>query len=145
MAGWAPRKFKGAKIDGVLVYGPPCAGKNYYVQERFLRGDMIIDVDALNMAITGVPTHDRFGDLFSFALDAREALIDRLARKGHNKKVYVIATAPTEYDRNKLSRRLGLKVVLLNPGKEICLARARKNRPKEWPGYIEAWYRDFKE
>jgi predicted kinase len=36
-----------------LVYGPPCAGKSTFVQERALPGDVVLDFDVI--ARRGVP------------------------------------------------------------------------------------------
>ena len=149
----APAHFKCnvAKGDGggraktsakvMFVCGPPCSGKNAYVAKNRKPGDMVVDYDALMAAISGQPEHEHVEAIKGFVFDARDAITDRIWKRGTPPGVtaWVIHTAPDPALRADYARR-GATVVLLDPGMDVCLARAAAERPTEWQRYIREWY-----
>lgn len=123
-----------------LVTGPPCAGKNTYVRHRAKPGDLIVDFDAIISAIGGAGDHDQPEHLKPFALDARDAVVERLFTARHDvQTAWIILSAPQAKDRETYRRR-GAHVVLLLPDQATCHARARAERPPAWLDYIDGWY-----
>jgi len=129
--------------SATLVCGPPCAGKNTYVSERITSGDMIIDVDALHHAVSGMPSHEHSNQLLPFAFAARDAIIDRLLTSAFTGHVWIVTTAPTRADRIAWTSRLDATVVLLVPDQTECLRRAETERPEKWLGYVRQWFHAF--
>lgn len=123
-----------------LVCGPPCAGKNTYVTEHAHAGDLIVDLDALYTALGARGDHDQPLTLKPFAFAARDALLDRLWTGNHElDAAWIILSAPESETRDLFHQR-GVRIVLLDPGRDECLRRAEQQRPPEWASYIHNWY-----
>lgn len=132
----APVLPAGATVT--LVYGPPCAGKNTHVTQHASPGDLVVDFDAIITALGGTGGHDQPEQLRPFAFDCVDAVMRRLASGDHiAERAWVIQTAPTRAQRAPFRRG---ELVGLIPDKAVCVERARRERPKEWLGYIDNWY-----
>lgn len=125
----------------VVVIGPPCSGKSTWARDAAAPGDITVDFDDLAVVFGGTRYgRDRLPN--RAAAVARAAVVrSLLTRPPTAATAYIVHTAPNvravaEY------RAANARLVVLDPGKDICLARARAERPPEWAGYIERWYAD---
>jgi len=124
-----------------LVWGPPCAGKNTYVDRHRKPGDMIVDFDAIIEALGAAGGHDQPAALRPFTFDCLDAVMARLASGNHIvTRAWVILSAPAIADRDPFR---GGKVVGLVPGIDVCKARAKAERPEAWLGYIDNWFAKY--
>lgn len=131
-----------AGVDATLVYGAPCSGKNTYVKAHMATGDIVLDVDALHTALTGLPTHDHEQEVLPFVYEARDAVRKKLERDGFDRKVWVIASAATVKQRQQwrhLCRREHHVVADI----KACLNRAKLERPIEWQKFVRHWFEEF--
>lgn len=133
-----------------LVYGPPGAGKTSYVMERRLPGDLIIDVDRLFVAVTGLEDYDKPEAVLPTVLAARDALVYAIAsRIGSTRKLWVITSGATVRDRRRALGPIPLKRVhmtLLRPSADECYRRIardprRASQAHRWRPIIERWFR----
>jgi len=111
-------------VNVVLVTGPPCAGKNHYVDEHREAGDTVLDRDAMGPK-------------------AYERALRSLNRSpgGRTATTWVIARLPGPDRREAYVSEIGaLQHVHLNPGLQVLLARARRrpNPPREVAA-VRAW------
>ena len=58
-------------VRGHIVWGPPMSGKSSYVKQRAWSGDMIIDMDSLYEAISGLPRYDKPNTLLTHVIAFR--------------------------------------------------------------------------
>lgn len=124
-----------------LVWGPPCAGKNTYVEQHKTHGDLVVDFDAVITALGGAGSHDQPEELRPFAFDCVDAVMKRLASGDHIVgRAWVIQSAPTRADRRPFR---GCDLVGLVPDQETCRQRAMRERPEAWLGYIDAWFAKY--
>ena len=113
--------------------GAPCSGKSTFVREQAKGDDIIVDMDRIALALAVEDTADfTYSDpIRNIARQARPAIVRGalLAAQGERRLgVWVIHTDPTPSDR-QMYRAMGAKFHELDPGKDVCLARA-KERPE---------------
>lgn len=126
-----------------LVAGPPCAGKSAYIREHALPSDLVVDYDALSLALQ-VPGRELYQHVAShrpMVTEARDAVLDRLVLGNHDvKRVWIVATAAKKADRTRYRRRYGARVVVVLASEEVCLRRAMGERPEAWWGHVRSWF-----
>lgn len=126
-----------------LVVGPPCGGKTTYVRQHMQTGDLVIDLDAIGRALSFTDAeHGYPAALVPFACHARDAVLDRLAtRFDRPRHTYIVDCAASIHRRNAIASRFAARVVLLDPGRDVCLARAAdRSDPEVTRTLIERWY-----
>lgn len=122
-----------------IVSGPPCAGKSTYVRENAKEGDLRIDYDLIAQALGSVNSHAAEGLIKQAAFDAREGAIGA-ALKDAEAEAWIIHTSPSE-DHIRRYEAAGAEFIELDPGKDICLERAKQDeRPQQTIDGIERWY-----
>jgi predicted kinase len=114
--------------------GAPCSGKSTYVREQAKGEDIIVDMDriALSLAVEGTADFEYSERIRNIARQARPAIVKGalLAAQGERRLgVWIIHTDPSPQDR-QMYRAMNAQFIELDPGKEICLARA-KERPDQ--------------
>lgn len=126
-----------------LVAGPPCSGKSTLVARLAKLEDPVLDFDTICTELDGRRGwyHDRATQHRAEAVMAR-----RMTRiRHHDGDAYVLRCAPDKVQRRDLARRLNATVWLLDPGKDVCLARARADRrPASTLSGIGYWYRTYR-
>jgi predicted kinase len=119
-----------------LVTGPPCSGKTTYVQQHKQPGDLVIDYDALAVALGSGHEHDHPDTLWPFILTARDAVLDRLTRQHTVRNVWHIKCDPTPADRDTATETVTLAVPA-----EQCKARATADgRRPQTHTLIDDWW-----
>ncbi len=113
--------------------GAPCSGKSTYVREQAKGEDIIVDMDriALSLAVEGTAEFEYSERIRNIARQARPAIVKGalLAAQGERRLgVWIIHTDPSPQDR-QMYRAMNAQFVELDPGKDVCLARA-KERPQ---------------
>lgn len=124
----------------IVVTGPPAAGKSTWVREHAKKADLVIDYDRIAQALTlADPTHDHAPHVRSIALEARTAAIARAMRYVGQVDVYVIHTA-IPAPAMRLYRRHRTRIVTVDPGEDVVLARCEKERPEWALAVARQWY-----
>lgn len=133
-----------------LVCGPPLSGKTTYVHTHAHPGDLIVDWDALGVAVSGHPAHRLPPALLGYVAAARDALIDRLTqRRGGTEPgaAWIIHTGADTTERDRLAARLSATVVLLEVDQAECLRRLHTHpdgRPvAETTAAITRWWTTY--
>jgi len=128
-------------MTATLITGSPCSGKNTYVSQHARPGDLIVDYDAIMMALSGHDSHQHSAALKGYVYDARDAVIKRWMRK-RDIPIWVINSAPKRSLREHY-RRQGFTVVTMDASLETCLSRARAERPRTWQDYVRRYFREY--
>lgn len=105
-----------------LVAGPPCAGKNHYVEQHRQDGDVVLDQDAMGAK-------------------AYNQAIAQLERRRPSKQTWVIRCLGGHMKRNAFARRIGADdVILLRPTENELLARAtQRPNPRRNIRAVQHW------
>lgn len=134
-----------------LVYGPPMSGKTTFVNENMQRGDIVVDMDRLYAAITGLPEYDKPDNLLPIIRGIHNVLIDNIkTRYGKWHNAWVIGGYADKYKRERLANDIGAEIIFCDVSKQECLNRlkvdaGRQYRQDEWEGYIDKWFESYTE
>lgn len=124
-----------------VITGPPAAGKTTWVAERAKVGDVVVDMDRIAQALTaeGADYHRYGRDLRTVAQGARYGAIAAALKVSDRIDVYVIETQPSE---QALARYLGhgARVVRVDPGRDVVIARCREQRSPTVLAAVDRWY-----
>ena len=129
-----------------LIYGPPMSGKNTYVEQRAWPGDLIIDMDNIYQAITGLPRYDKPDTLYQNAAAVQSLLIDHVkTRMGRWDNAWIIGGYPDRYKRDRVAEQTGAEIIRIEATRDECMARLkldplRHSIEKEWQSYIDKWF-----
>lgn len=117
-----------------VVTGAPCSGKTTFVNEHKAEGDIVIDLDALGVALGASEQWRRNDSIQRVALAAREAAIEAVG----DADAWLIHTQPTPDQREGYGDAIFHD---LDPGIDECLARAaRDGRPEGTETVIRDFY-----
>ena len=132
-----------------IVYGPPLAGKQEFVQQRVSRGDIVIDMDRLYQAVSMLPSFDKPDSLLSNVRGIHSLLLDNIkTRYGKWNNAWIVGGYQDKRKREKLADDLGAELIFCDVSKDECLRRLeadedRQYRKDEWRGYIEKWFEQY--
>lgn len=123
-----------------LIIGAPCAGKTTYARQNRKAGDPLIDFDRLVEATGGTAHAQGQDDIRRVAEAMRKAGQGRGFADDISADVWAIHTRPSNGALADMAER-GIRIICLDPGKDICLERAEKEaRSKSSIEAIKAWY-----
>jgi len=133
-----------------VVCGPPGSGKSTFVQNSARFGDLIVDLDEIFRAISGLPMYEKPETLLPFAIKVKNTLIDAVAA-GENKytNAWIITSGSSAKERDYLARRLRAKVYVFEVSAMTCARRIskddrRKDKVQLWMPIIEKWWREYR-
>lgn len=138
------RRF-GHRKQVYIVWGPPLSGKTSLVREIMRPGDIVMDMDALWMAVTLQPEYIKPDNVRFNVFALRDNLLDQIkTRYGQWYDAYIIGGYPDKYERERLAQTLGAELIHREATLEECLRRrAEAGRPERWDGYIRDWFDRF--
>lgn len=125
-----------------IVCGPPCSGKNHYVEQHQRAGDVVIDWDAIAVELGSPRTHDHpkaMYDRIAAEYDRRLDQVEQHPPADHD--VWIIRGLPEHTERQRWATRFGARVVTLTPPMEVLMQRAQQRRHTsltEWA--IRRWF-----
>lgn len=131
-----------------IVTGPPGAGKTTYVQQHAQWGDLILDVDALYSALSGLPWYEKPSALLPFVLDARDAVLNRLLRESELRQAWLITSEADQAELQRLKARYNARLLVLEVEPAECLRRItadprRANLAHHWSSLIARWWETY--
>lgn len=124
-----------------VVTGPPAAGKSSWIQSHAKAEDIVIDLDRITVALCGpgAPSWNHDEIQSKVALRARYAAIDEALKHIADRDVYLIHTMPSARWQARY-KRLGAKVVAVDPGRAVVMQRIRDMRSPELAAVATRWY-----
>lgn len=132
-----------------IVYGPPMSGKSTLVAQQMRRGDLIVDINRLFEAVTGLPAYDKPDALLPNVRAVENLLLDQIkTRYGKWLTAWVIGGFPDKHRRERLADELGAELIYCECSKEEALTRLdmdeqRRNLRADYARYIDEWFERF--
>ena len=126
-------KWRTARTRIILVAGPPCSGKNEYVEQHAGPRDLIIDYERIAGALHKTPgQHAHQGTMI-----ARNALLKALEQgKLDARTCWLISSNPNAKQMFPHHR-----AITIDPGRDTCLTTAtERNEPASIIRAITDWY-----
>ncbi|SFM09324.1 HNH endonuclease family protein [Pelosinus propionicus] len=142
-------RSKGKQV--FIVYGPPCSGKGDYVYQNKKRNDLIVCLDSLFEAITGLPRYDKPDNMLSNVRGVYNLLIDQVkTRYGRWQTAWIVGGFADKYKREKLADDLGAELVYCECNEDDARSRIlnddrRRNMEIEYNKYIDDWFNKYRE
>lgn len=129
-----------------LIYGPPCSGKNTLVNQMMSRGDILLDMDKLYEAISGMPLYNKPDNLRFNVFALRDKVLDMIkTRYGKWHNAFVIGGYPNKAERERLVTELGAEMILREASYQECVERAGRDPTKgiSWVQWINKWFAEY--
>jgi hypothetical protein len=131
-----------------VVCGAPGSGKTRWVAENFQRGDLVVDIDTLYMALSGLPMYDKPQQLLPFVCEARDAIYRRMCRTNAVRHAWIITSDPNTETRKQLRTFFAASVLVMDVTAAVCLERIsmdprRAGQMDLWTPLVMRWYRTF--
>lgn len=122
-----------------VLTGPPCGGKSTYIKKHAKPGDLIVDYDELSLVMGAKEKWNPTGLVQRAASNARESAI-KTALNSPEAESWIIQSRLSD-EKRQVFEAAGAKIIELDPGKETCIERAKRDgRPKNIFLAIEGWY-----
>lgn len=130
-----------------IIHGSPLSGKTTLARELMTQGDIMLDIDYLYMAISGLPLNVKPSTIRFNVFRLRDSMLDQIkTRYGDWLNAYVIGGYPEKHERDRLSQVLGAELLHCDASKDECKRRCvQAGRPAEWMGYIDDYWERYTE
>lgn len=132
-----------------VVCGPPGSGKTTWVTNRQRWGDVVVDMDELFVAVTGLPWYEKPEALVKLVLELQETALRWIERNpARFVNAWVITGGAKAAGRARLAGRLQAKVVVLETPPDECLRRIaadtrRAEKMERWSPLVYKWWREY--
>lgn len=133
-----------------LVYGPPLSGKSTFVQQAKGHQDIVIDINLLFSAVTGLPEYDKPDALLPMVRGIEKQLLDNIrTRFGRWHNAWIVGGYADKYQRERLVEDAGAELIFCEATLDECLSRLRMDerlryRQGEYDGYIRRWFERYR-
>nr|WP_300767001.1 HNH endonuclease [uncultured Acetatifactor sp.] len=115
-----------------IIYGPPAAGKTTFVKHHKSKGDLVVDLDYLEQAISLEEKSTVPDNLLSVALALRECLYGLIEQERVDcRNIWVIAGLPRRAERIALSLRLGAELIFVGAEYDECMRRSEADAERK--------------
>ena len=124
-----------------VITGPPASGKSSWIDAHAKATDVVIDLDRIARALAGpgAPNWNQDPTLLRVVHKARYAAMHEAFELRDKTDVYLIHTMPGAKAMAKY-KRMDAKVVAIDPGRAIVMARIEAMRDPEMRRVASRWY-----
>jgi len=134
-----------------IICGLSGAGRTTYCREKASYGDLILDVDMLFHAISGLPVYEKPESLLDLVLHLRDTTIDYISPDDNPfYNAWIITGGSNLKQRLDLRERLDATVIVLEVSPTECMRRIandprRADKVALWQDLVYRWWDDYVE
>jgi len=116
--------------------------------ERFAPGDLILDMDALYQAMSGLPFREKPDVLYPYVREAYLAAITHLAYSVNPPRAWILAGLPAADERRAIRNILpGADLTVFAVPFEECMRRIasdpERDQKRPWANLVAKWWRFY--
>jgi len=143
------RTGKAGMAHFVLVCGPPGAGKSTWIDAEKRPEDIVVDLDAIKEALSGLPANQTPAHMLGPAWAAYDAIIRHCQSNGFDGVVFIATSAATQSRRRIAANHVPVsRLVILETPPDTCLQRirgdeARATKWRLWQPIVEKWWAGY--
>lgn len=138
------RDRKSGTPDVTLIAGPPCSGKSTYVKHHIPNDWACFEKERIEISLRHPEQNTRPDGFFDVSEKLRETVLEFCRTPSVLGGVAIVEMAPDYRRREWYEEELDAEVVVLDPGMEACLNRARqRENPHQNTKTIRDWYSVF--
>ena len=142
------KRYMRSLIPVSIIAGAPGSGKTSYVKAHAHWGDLIIDLDAIYSALSGLPWYEKPDGLMPFVLAVRDALLRQLSHESTVRQAWFITSEGRRSALDKMAESLGANIVVMDTGYTECIRRIsqderRKGKWQMWQPIVERWFKRY--
>ena len=124
-----------------VVAGPPSSGKTTYVAEHRQPHDLVIDLDAIAVALGSPEDHGHSRALWPFITACQDALLAKVGQTNEIPHVWIIRGAPRLDQRHLYADQE--TIVLETTPEQAWRWAFNAGRPNEWRDLITKWWDNY--
>lgn len=127
-----------------IVYGAPGSGKTTYVLEKKAANDLVIDIDLIWQALTGMPMYSRNSLIEPYVYTAVDAIINDAVYATTAIDIWFITTNLSTPVVEKIKALSQHRIIPMNIDKQVCIDRINKDERRKDKQHhirlINEWY-----
>lgn len=124
-----------------IVCGCPGSGKTTYLRNHMQDGDLVVDVAWIYCALSGNQGTIKESKLLPYMMGMRNMLYDMIQQR-NDVDAWILAGAPIAEDRQALSNRFGVDVMLINKTRQECIDQVRQDESRQEEQNFFLWLVD---
>lgn len=140
-------KSSGPTVKATIITGPPGAGKTTWVKDKAHWGDLIVDMDALYAALSGLPWYQKPDALLPFVAEARDAVLNRLTLGADIRHAWIITSEADASRLLAMKARYNAKLFILQVSANECIQRIRQDERRKdtsgWAELVNGWWATY--
>lgn len=135
-----------------LITGAPLSGKSTFVREHIQEGDIVLDIDDIWQALSGLPRYKKPNSLKPIILyNIRNEIKDQIAKGvGTWRNAYIIQSLPIATDRKREAEKYkahNVEIITMDASRDECLQRlyteTNGRDVKDYERYINEYFDDY--
>lgn len=130
-----------------LVYGAPFSGKETFVKNNMIEGDLVVDIDSIWECVSNNKRFKKPNRLKAVVFKTRDVLLESVKyRVGKWRNAYIVGGYPLTADRERLCREMGAEEILIEATPDECKERLHSlelENEEELEGYIDEWFERY--
>lgn len=131
---WYERRAKGTHTEVIILSGPPASGKTYWASKHKEEGDLILDLDMIWAALTGLPLYEKPNQLTPVIFAIRDTILNSIGELPGLKRAIILTTNTRTPAMIAFMNRHRHQLIELETDEATCIARIKADKRRKNKG-----------